>query len=55
MAAQLNQPGRRGHGSSVETDLEMVTKVQKVIKVTKVMKEVKVMKVTGADMAATCC
>ena len=43
---QLNHPGRRGHGSSVETALEVVMMV---------MKEMKEMKVTGVDMAATCC
>ena len=42
-AVQLNQPGRRGHGSSVETALEVETKVMMV------------MKETGVDMAATCC
>ena len=42
-ALQLNQPGRRGHGSSVETALEVETK------------EMKEMKETGVDMAATCC
>ena len=40
---QLNQPGRRGHGSSVETGVEVETKVMMV------------MKETGVDMAATCC
>ena len=42
-AVQLNQPGRRGHGSSVETALEVV------------MRAMKEMKETGVDMAATCC
>ena len=40
---QLNQPGRRGHGSSVETALEVV------------IKEMNEIKVTRVDMAATCC